>query len=47
MTNRQTIVSAPGKVLLTGGYLVLEGKAGLVLSLDSRFNITLTDAQDA
>jgi phosphomevalonate kinase len=44
MTKRSTIVSTPGKVLLTGGYLVLEGKPGLVLSLDSRFTIEVSDA---
>ena len=47
MTNKKTIVSTPGKVLVTGGYLVLERKAGLVLSLDSRFHVTITDAQDS
>ncbi len=34
-----TVVSAPGKVLLTGGYLVLQRPfGGLVLSLSSRFH---------
>jgi phosphomevalonate kinase len=34
----KTIVSAPGKVLITGGYLVLEnGYSGLVLATSSRF----------
>lgn len=33
-----TVVSAPGKVLLAGGYLVLDPKyAGLVVSTSSRF----------
>jgi phosphomevalonate kinase len=44
MTKRQTLVSTPGKVLVTGGYLVLEEKPGLVLSLDSRFCIQVSDA---
>lgn len=35
---RSTVVSAPGKVLLTGGYLVTERpNAGAVLTLDARF----------
>lgn len=34
----KTIVSAPGKVLITGGYLVLEnGYSGLVIATSSRF----------
>lgn len=33
-----TIVSAPGKVLLAGGYLVLDQKySGLVIAISSRF----------
>lgn len=36
--NRTTIVSAPGKVLLTGGYLVLDPTyTGLVIATSSRF----------
>ncbi|KAJ9117552.1 hypothetical protein QFC22_004402 [Naganishia vaughanmartiniae] len=36
--SRTTIVSAPGKVLLTGGYLVLDPKyTGLVIATSSRF----------
>jgi phosphomevalonate kinase len=35
-----TAVSAPGKVLVTGGYLVLERpNAGLVLALSARFHV--------
>lgn len=35
---RPTCVSAPGKVLLVGGYLVLDEQyAGLVLSSTARF----------
>lgn len=44
MTKQQTIVSTPGKVLLTGGYLVLEKKPGLVLSLDSRFQVEVCNS---
>lgn len=44
MTKQQTIVSTPGKVLLTGGYLVLEKKPGLVISLDSRFHIEVCNS---
>lgn len=37
--NRRVTVSAPGKVLLTGGYLVLERPySGLVLSCTCRFH---------
>jgi phosphomevalonate kinase len=33
-----SIVSAPGKVLITGGYLILESTySGLVIATDSRF----------
>ena len=46
MTNQQTIVSTPGKVLITGGYLVLENKPGLVLSLDSTFQIQINDSDN-
>lgn len=35
-------VSAPGKVLLTGGYVILwEKYGGLVLSLSARFYATI------
>ncbi|KAH6562229.1 hypothetical protein BASA50_004868 [Batrachochytrium salamandrivorans] len=38
-----TTVSAPGKVLLTGGYLVLDRHfSGLVVALDARFHVTVT-----
>ncbi|KAF9150123.1 phosphomevalonate kinase [Linnemannia schmuckeri] len=37
-TDRTTIISAPGKVLLTGGYLVLDPAfSGLVVATDARF----------
>jgi len=41
MIDRRTIaVSAPGKILLTGGYLVLDRQyAGLVFSLDARIHV--------
>ena len=39
-----THVSAPGKVLITGGYLVLEPQySGLVLSTTSRFHTIITN----
>lgn len=38
--NPTTAVSAPGKVLLAGGYLVLDRKyTGLVLGLSARINV--------
>eukprot|EP00842_Homolaphlyctis_polyrhiza_P005529 jgi/Hompol1/5978/HPOL_002134-RA len=41
----KTIVSAPGKVLLTGGYLVLERRfAGLVVAMDARFQVHVEPA---
>lgn len=40
------IVSAPGKVLLTGGYLVLDSKYdGLVIATDSRFFTSIKSAK--
>ncbi|KAF2857337.1 Phosphomevalonate kinase [Piedraia hortae CBS 480.64] len=42
-----TAVSAPGKVLLTGGYLVLSrSHTGLVLSLDARIHILIQPSLD-
>lgn len=42
-----TIISAPGKVLITGGYLILDPKcSGLVLTTTSRF-YTVIDESDA
>lgn len=47
--HRGVVVSAPGKVLLAGGYLVLDRKyQGLVFGLDARIHVhvragTLTD----
>ena len=39
-----TIVSAPGKVLLAGGYLVLDQQhTGLVLGLDARMYVAVED----
>ena len=38
LMKQRTVASAPGKVLVCGGYLVLERPhQGLVLSLSSRF----------
>ncbi|KAF0977774.1 hypothetical protein FDP41_003096 [Naegleria fowleri] len=43
-SERRTIVSAPGKVLITGGYLVLDPNySGLVLSTSSRFYTTISE----
>ncbi|KAG2388797.1 hypothetical protein C9374_000236 [Naegleria lovaniensis] len=45
-SERKTIVSAPGKVLITGGYLVLDPNySGLVLSTSSRFYTTITESE--
>ena len=42
-----SVASAPGKVLLTGGYLVLDRSfSGLVLSLDAAFHSSLTPVAD-
>ncbi|KAJ3190336.1 phosphomevalonate kinase [Gaertneriomyces sp. JEL0708] len=42
-----TLVSAPGKVLLTGGYLVLDrAYKGLVVATDSRFYVSVTPKAD-
>ena len=39
-----TAFSAPGKVLLTGGYLVLDRKyTGLVFGLDARIHVHVQD----
>ena len=39
-----TAVSSPGKVLLTGGYLVLDRKYnGLVFALDARIHVLVRD----
>jgi len=41
-TNNTTTVSAPGKALLAGGYLVLESpNPGLVVATDSCFHVTI------
>ncbi|WWD20903.1 phosphomevalonate kinase [Kwoniella shandongensis] len=41
---RQTIISSPGKVLLAGGYLVLDRQfSGLVVATSSRFYSCVTD----
>jgi len=46
-TSTTTHVSAPGKVLITGGYLVLEPQySGLVLSTTSRFHTMVTTRND-
>ena len=39
-----TVVSAPGKVLIAGGYLVLDpAYSGIVISTSSRFYTTISD----
>ncbi|PBK74374.1 phosphomevalonate kinase [Armillaria solidipes] len=41
-----TVVSSPGKVLIAGGYLVLDpAYSGIVVSASSRFYIVITDGQ--
>lgn len=47
MTQEYTIASAPGKVLVTGGYLVLEQQyPGLVIGTTSRFYTVIASADD-
>jgi phosphomevalonate kinase len=47
-TTTETIVSAPGKVLLAGGYLVLDRQyTGLVVATSSRFFCAVRDGGDA
>jgi phosphomevalonate kinase len=42
-----TVISAPGKVLLAGGYLVLEQQySGVVVAASSRFYTAIKDGQD-
>jgi phosphomevalonate kinase len=42
-----TTVSAPGKVLLAGGYLVLDPKyTGLVFGLSARIHVVVEDVQE-
>lgn len=44
----ETIVSAPGKVLVAGGYLVLDRKyTGLVVATSSRFFCAVKDAHNS
>ena len=41
-----TVVSAPGKVLIAGGYLVLDQRfTGLVISASSRFYAVIQECQ--
>jgi phosphomevalonate kinase len=41
-----TVVSAPGKVLIAGGYLVLDpAYSGIVVSTSSRFYTVISDQQ--
>ena len=41
-----TVISAPGKVLIAGGYLVLDQNfTGLVVSASSRFYAVIQDCQ--
>lgn len=43
MALRSSAVSAPGKVLLAGGYLVLDREyTGLVFGLDARIHVVVT-----
>jgi phosphomevalonate kinase len=45
LSSAMTIVSSPGKVLLAGGYLVLDqAYSGLVVSTSSRFYTVVADA---
>ncbi|KAK3822852.1 MAG: Phosphomevalonate kinase [Benniella sp.] len=47
-TSNTTIVSAPGKVLLTGGYLVLDPAfSGLVIATDARFYTLIRPSLDS
>lgn len=47
MTESPLAVSAPGKVLFTGGFLVLDRKhTGLVLGLDARIHVQIEDWGD-
>ena len=42
-----TVVSSPGKVLLAGGYLVLDPRhSGVVVATSSRFYTVVRDAED-
>ncbi|KAK5582244.1 hypothetical protein RB653_003827 [Dictyostelium firmibasis] len=42
ISNKRVVCSAPGKVLVTGGYLVLDKKYdGIVFTIDSRFYTTI------
>jgi len=42
MSSQSVAISAPGKVLLTGGYLVLDRKyTGLVFGLDARIHVSV------
>lgn len=46
--NATTAVSAPGKVLLAGGYLVLDRHhTGLVFGLSARINVVAADVHSA
>ncbi|KAK0212677.1 phosphomevalonate kinase [Desarmillaria ectypa] len=43
---RSTVISSPGKVLIAGGYLVLDPTySGIVVSASSRFYTVITDGQ--
>lgn len=45
MSYKTTVVSAPGKVLIAGGYLVLDpAYPGLVIATDSRFYTVIQDS---
>ncbi|KAI3660364.1 hypothetical protein MP638_005378 [Amoeboaphelidium occidentale] len=47
MTQIETVVSAPGKVLLTGAYLILDPQyRGLVLPLSARIKVTVKPRSD-
>jgi hypothetical protein len=38
------MVTVPGKVLITGGYLVLDGYKGIVVGTEARFTSEITDS---
>ena len=47
MASHQIFASAPGKVLLAGGYLVLDrAYQGLVLGLDARIHVGVNISQE-
>lgn len=48
MTNEQVAVSAPGKVLFAGGFLILDrAHTGLVFGLNARIHVHVQDDLEA